>query len=67
MPRSALTRDSPFLFDLDMARIIKIEIKVCADDNYKHQGDINKILDDMEDRNLSVSFLDANIIEDKHF
>lgn len=50
-----------------MARIIKIEIKVCADDNYKHQGDINKILDDMEDRNLSVSFLDANIIEDKHF
>lgn len=50
-----------------MSQVIKIEIKVCVDDNYKHQGDINKILDDMEDRHSSVNFLDAKIIEDKKF
>ena len=50
-----------------MSIVIKIEIKVCVDDNYKHQGDINKILDDMEDKYSSVSFLDARIIEDKKF
>lgn len=50
-----------------MARVIKIEVKVCVDDNYKHQGDINKILDDMEDKHSSVTFLDAQITEDKKF
>ena len=59
--------DCTLLFDLDMSRVIKIEIKVCVDDNYKHQGDINKILDDMEDRHSSVTFLDAKILEDKIF
>lgn len=46
-----------------MSKVLEIRVKVCVPDDYKHEGDFARVLNDLEKPKSPVTFLDANVVE----